>query len=124
VRASRSLLLAALLTALSVTSAAAEPPAVPTVSGEAQPLPPMAPEGDAAGRTLKPAQMTERKVPERLVNRPSGFWTSNRPAQGGAYKYGKLAVGTGLAILTGLFMLRLIRRASKAPRPAWPTTHK
>jgi hypothetical protein len=48
---------------------------------------------------------------EILFNRPSGFWTSNRPAEGGAYRWRLLAIGGGVAALTGGMLVVLIRRA-------------
>jgi hypothetical protein len=55
--------------------------------------------------------LTERKV-EVLTHRPSGFWTSNRPAVGGAYRWRLLGIGVVLASATGLLMWRLTRRAN------------
>ncbi len=49
---------------------------------------------------------------EILYNRPSGFWTSNRPAVGGAYRYRLLLLGVGIAALTGVLTYRLLKRAS------------
>ena len=49
---------------------------------------------------------------EILSNRPSGFWTSNRPAVGGAYRYRLLGIGVVLVIITGIGMLRLVKRAN------------
>ena len=49
---------------------------------------------------------------EILINRPSGFWTSNRPAVGGAYRWRLLGIGVVVAAITGYGMLRLVRRAS------------
>lgn len=49
---------------------------------------------------------------EILSNRPSGFWTSNRPAVGGAYRYRLLGIGVVIAAITGYGMLRLIKRAN------------
>lgn len=51
---------------------------------------------------------------EILSDRPSGFWTSNRPAVGGAYKYRLLLIGVGLAALTGFFTYRLVKN-TKGP---------
>ncbi|MBX3161585.1 MAG: hypothetical protein KF773_36830 [Deltaproteobacteria bacterium] len=48
---------------------------------------------------------------EILSDRPSGFWTSNRPAQHGAYRWRLLAVGCVLATGTGFLLFRLLRRA-------------
>jgi hypothetical protein len=55
--------------------------------------------------------MTTRKV-EVLQHRPSGFWTSNRPATGGAYRWRLLGIGVVLASGAGLLMWRLTRRAN------------
>ena len=49
---------------------------------------------------------------EILSARPSGFWTSNRPAVGGAYRWRLLGIGVVIAAITGYGMLRLVRRAS------------
>lgn len=46
----------------------------------------------------------------KLVGKPSGFWTSPRPAQGGAYRYRMLGIGLALLALTGLVTLRVLRR--------------
>jgi hypothetical protein len=49
---------------------------------------------------------------EIVYTRPSGFWTSTRPAVGGAYRWRLLGIGCGLALLTGFGMLTLVRRAN------------
>ena len=49
---------------------------------------------------------------EYLSERPSGFWTSNAPAIGGAYRYRLLLIGCAVALGTGLFMRRVIRKAN------------
>jgi hypothetical protein len=49
---------------------------------------------------------------EILSERPSGFWTSNRPAVGGAYRWRLLEIGVVVAALAGYGMLRLVRRAN------------
>ena len=56
---------------------------------------------------------------EILSERPSGFWTSNRPAVGGAYRWRLLGIGVVIGALTGYGMLRLVRRANaeRASRP-------
>jgi hypothetical protein len=48
---------------------------------------------------------------EILNARPSGFWTSNAPAIGGAYKYNLMYVGLVVLAITGFFTYRLLRRA-------------
>ena len=49
---------------------------------------------------------------EVLTERPSGFWTSNRPAVGGAYRYRLLLIGVAVALGTGYMMWRIIRKAN------------
>ena len=49
---------------------------------------------------------------EILTEKPSGFWTSNRPAVGGAYRWRLLGIGVVILAITGYGMLRLVRRAS------------
>jgi len=49
---------------------------------------------------------------EVLSQRPSGFWTSNRPAVGGAYRWRLLVLGIVIAGVTGYAVVRLIRRAN------------
>lgn len=67
------------------------------------------------GLPLAPAaaepETTTRKV-EVLQHRPSGFWTSNRPATGGAYRWRLLGIGVVLAAGAGLLMWKLTRRAN------------
>lgn len=64
---------------------------------------------------VDPSLLTERKLPgpEILHAKPSGFWTSNRPAIGGAYRYRMLLVGVGIAALMGTFMIVLIKRHAR-----------
>ena len=52
------------------------------------------------------------RTPEILTERPSGYWTSNRPAVGGAYRWRLLGIGVFLLAVTGYGMLRLVKRAS------------
>ena len=49
---------------------------------------------------------------EIIYTRPSGFWTSNRPAVGGAYRWRLLGIGVVILAITGYGMLRLIKRAN------------
>jgi hypothetical protein len=53
---------------------------------------------------------------EVLVNRPSGFWTSNRPAVGGAYRYRLLGLGCAVALGMGWLTWRIVA-ASRNPKP-------
>jgi hypothetical protein len=59
-----------------------------------------------------PALAEPPRTHEILSERPSGFWTSNRPAVGGAYRWRLLGIGVAVAALTGYGMLRLVRRAN------------
>lgn len=72
--------------------------------------------GASGGALAQPGDAEPRKTREReiLRERTSGFWTSNRPAQGGAYRWRMLAIGGGLVVVTGLLMLRVTRKASAA----------
>jgi hypothetical protein len=56
---------------------------------------------------------------EILKERPSGFWTSNRPAVGGAYRWRLLGLGVLIATGTGFLIVRTIRRANaeRSQRP-------
>ena len=53
---------------------------------------------------------------EIIYTRPSGFWTSNRPAENGSYRYRLLGIGVVIAAIMGLTMKRLIKRANSVPR--------
>ena len=61
---------------------------------------------------LSAARAEPPNTHEILTERPSGFWTSNRPAVGGAYRWRLLGIGAVIAALTGYGMLRLIKRAN------------
>jgi hypothetical protein len=69
-----------------------------------------------------PASAEPPTTHEYLENRPSGFWTSNRPAVGGAYRYRLLGLGTAIALGTGLLMWRMIKRANAARAAGLPST--
>lgn len=56
-------------------------------------------------------EMVERKV-EITNQRPSGFWTSPRPATNGAYRWRLLGIGIVLASATGFLMWKLTRKAN------------
>jgi hypothetical protein len=53
---------------------------------------------------------------EVLTERPSGFWTSNRPAVGGRYRWRLLGIGIAIAGTMGLVTYRLLRRANEERR--------
>ena len=63
---------------------------------------------------LAPAsvQADPPKTHEILSQRPSGFWTSNAPAVGGAYRWRLLGLGVVIAGITAYGIVRLIRRAN------------
>ena len=50
---------------------------------------------------------------EVIYNRPSGFWTSNRPAVGGAYRYRMLGVGLVVLMGMGFVTWRVVRKANR-----------
>ena len=57
-----------------------------------------------------PAEAAEMHKPEVLSAKPSGFWTSNRPAVGGAYRYRLMGIGAIVLLITiGLTFLGLRR---------------
>lgn len=62
-------------------------------------------------RLVPPTRPKEIEKLER--RRPSGFWTSTRPAKGGAYRYRLLAIGVGLLLLTLAGMVWLVRRHTR-----------
>lgn len=91
-----------------------------------EPAPPIAPTStDAPGSGVRqyapgeepPAPGSRMRTLEVRRGGPSGFWTSARPAQGGAYRYRMLAVGLLALGITGFFVVRMLRKIS-AQRPA------
>ncbi len=66
-----------------------------------------APAAQSQGAQPAPSRMRQ---PERLVYKPSGFWTSSRPAVGGAYRYGMLLVGTLAGVMGGVLIFVVLRR--------------
>jgi hypothetical protein len=69
-----------------------------------------------------PAAAEPPTTHEIIYNRPSGFWTSNAPAVGGAYKWRLMEVGIAVGLLTGLLLARAIKRANaeRAARTVLP----
>ena len=57
----------------------------------------------------------QRREREVLRERPSGFWTSNRPATHGAYRWRLLGLGVLIAGITGYVMVRVVR-GTRPPR--------
>jgi hypothetical protein len=69
--------------------------------------------GGIAAADEQPRPPRQREI---LRERPSGFWTSNRPAQGGAYKWRLLGLGVVVAGGMGFLILRTLRRAQPPQR--------
>lgn len=69
--------------------------------------------------TIDPAllKVSTMKTPEVLNAKPSGFWTSNRPAKDGAYYYWMMGVGAAVSATVGLIALIVIRRSGRQPAP-------
>jgi hypothetical protein len=64
----------------------------------------------AAPASAEPPRHGEHEI---LYHRPSGFWTSNRPAPPGQqYKWRLLEIGCAVGLLTGLLLSRAIKRAN------------
>lgn len=64
----------------------------------------------AAPASAEPPHHGEHEI---LYTRPSGFWTSNRPApEGQEYKWRLLEIGVAVGLLTGLLLVRAIKRAN------------
>lgn len=68
---------------------------------------------------LAQAADTAAELPARMEpSKPSGFWGSTRPAQGGAYRYRLLGIGVVVFLLTlGLVVWVLRRPARDQARP-------
>ena len=63
-----------------------------------------------------PEDGSSMRAPQMLDSRPSGFWTSNRPARGGAYRWRIMAVAGVVLAVTVFFVLRLLIRTSRSGR--------
>ena len=76
---------------------------------------------DPGGFGSPAAEPEGMRHPEVLSGRPSGFWTSTRPAQGGAYRWRIMGAGITVLGISVFFLTRAIRRATRAaaedPRP-------
>lgn len=66
----------------------------------------------ALGSAPLAARAEPPRTHEVLEHRPSGFWTSNRPATGGAYRYRLLGLGAVIALVSAGLMWRVVKRAS------------
>lgn len=70
-----------------------------------------------------PAAAEPPQTHEILHARPSGFWTSNRPAPPGyEYKWRLLEIGLAVGLLTGWLLVRTIKKANaeRAARAVLP----
>lgn len=115
VRPTVALLVAAL--AVGVLAAPVEAQPSPYGAGSSEPEPKTKAEQareDAWREAAEYEQRTGLKQPERLLERPSGFWTSTRPAKGGAYRWRIMAMGAAALAITIFFVYRLLRRTSSA----------
>ncbi|HSN26391.1 MAG TPA: hypothetical protein VLT45_08900 [Kofleriaceae bacterium] len=64
----------------------------------------------AAPAGAEPPRHGEHEI---IYTRPSGFWTSNRPAPPGQqYKWRLLEIGVAVGLLTGLLLRRTIKKAN------------
>ena len=62
------------------------------------------------------AQATPDRQEEVEEGGRSGFWTSRRPAKGGAYRYRLMGIGVVILLVTGYGTLRLIKRTQPPKR--------
>jgi hypothetical protein len=65
----------------------------------------------SATASAQPGDATPQPPRQReiLRERPSGFWTSNKPAAE-PYRWRLLGIGVGLVGVTGFLMWRLVRK--------------
>lgn len=61
---------------------------------------------------------------EILRERPSGFWTSNRPAVNGAYRWRLLGIGVVIAGVMGIVVLRVMRSARESRASRLPSDRR
>lgn len=65
-----------------------------------------------------PDDGSQMRAPQMLDSRPSGFWTSNRPAKGSPYRWRIMAAGGVVLAITMFFVLRLLVRTARSGRAA------
>lgn len=62
--------------------------------------------------TQGPDVTPQKRKHEILTERPSGFWTSNKKAEGGSYRWRLMGVGIVLLVITGGGITMLIKKAN------------
>jgi hypothetical protein len=60
--------------------------------------------------TAVPVEAAPPPPRPQLTAKPSGFWTSSRPARNGAYRYRMLGIGVALVLATGWMTVRVVQR--------------
>jgi hypothetical protein len=78
-------------------------------------IPVLAAADPAPPAEIDPSLLSEHHMrqPEVLTEKPSGFWTSNRPAVGGAYRYRMMLVGIAIAAIMGTVIVVVIKRNTR-----------
>jgi hypothetical protein len=116
----RLLLLALVLAIAAPTALAAEPYALEAAPGAAGTVQgaPAGTVNDTPDEVVPSAGSVQYVEIDSRPARPSGFWTSTRPAQGGAYRYRLLAIGVAVMLMTLAFMLWVIRRKGQRVQSA------
>jgi hypothetical protein len=109
---------AAVVLALSAGVASAQPSPYGVGDERAVPASETAPRNtgtnpEAVPWAKPPEDGSSMRAPQMLDSRPSGFWTSNRPARGGAYRWRIMAAGGVVLAITMFFVLRLLIRTSR-----------
>ncbi len=110
----RYVVIAVLLLLASTSSGFAD--AIEAETGAAvDPAPEIKQVDDKTGSAKHPTElMRERQALESAgEGGRSGFWTSRRPAKGGAYRWRLLLLGLGLIGITGGAITYLIKRANR-----------
>jgi len=62
--------------------------------------------------TQGPDVTPQKREHEVLTERPSGFWTSNKKAEGGSYRWRLMGIGIAILAITGTGIVLLIKKAN------------